>query len=134
MQYAEELYIDYKSTFLKDHSDNLEQLTQEQALNKSWFVHRAGRVTASVASEVARMKKSPSLVSKIMQYKEFSSIATEYGNKHEKNALDLFIEQESPKHHFLSEKEWILDRFSRSLLGSITRCYDKVFLSWTQAT
>lgn len=95
-------YEEYKKRYRKQDYLNLEKNTREQASNPIWQLHRAGRVTASVAKDVAQMKQSPSLVSKIMQYTTFSSSATAHGNKFEPEAIESFRRQQADQHEDFS--------------------------------
>ena len=91
-------YMMYKSQHNEQHFINLERMTRQQADNPIWQGHRAGRATASNAHEIARMKDSPSLVKKVMQYTSFTSKSTHYGSKYESEAIQYFKQLESSKH------------------------------------
>ena len=79
--------------------ENLFEATSEQASNKVWMIHRAGRITASICYKVSRMQDSESLIESVMQYKPpFSSKYTEYGKAMEPEACRSFFSDESKKH------------------------------------
>jgi len=87
---ARERYYSYQEKNFQKLYDNLNKLTQNQVSNTAWMMHRAGRITASTCYPVARMKDSKSLISTIMQYTEFSSKCTEYGEKMESVWHNIF--------------------------------------------
>ena len=91
-------YALYKSRHNEQHFLNLERMTRQQSQNPIWQVHRAGRATASNAHEISRMKDSPSLVKKVMQYTSFTSRSTDYGRNYESDAIEYFKQIESSKH------------------------------------
>ena len=81
----------------------IERETRLQSKGNSFFLHRAGRVGASLchqASQTSPAQPAISLIKTICYPKElaFSSRATEHGIKHEQTAIDFFVEFISKTH------------------------------------
>ena len=81
----------------------IERETREQSKGKSFFKHRAGRIGASVSGAVAHTnptQPSQSLIKKICYPQLFncSTKATEYGIKHEKDAVQAYEKLMQQKH------------------------------------
>ncbi|XP_055843587.1 uncharacterized protein LOC129910282, partial [Episyrphus balteatus] len=79
-------------SILPQSADRIEKLTrlQSQSPDNIWQKLRIGRVTASVFKEVCRTNKNipaMSLLSKICESKTFSTAATAYGKRTEKQAV-----------------------------------------------
>ncbi|XP_069139431.1 uncharacterized protein [Argopecten irradians] len=89
---------------------NVEELTREQAKSREWFRFRTGRVTASKMRNVCRASlenPSQSLVKSICypDVYRFTSQATKWGCKHEKDALEAYIQQMKDEHENFSVRE-----------------------------
>eukprot|EP00795_Rhopilema_esculentum_P016088 gene16088-7440_t len=97
-EHGRKLYSAYCSSNYQSSFDNLCRATERQSQNKAWMVHRAGRITASVCYQVAKMKNNPSLIKSIMQYKTFDSKYTKYGRDMEPLAKENCVSEESVKH------------------------------------
>lgn len=81
----------------------IEEATRGQNRNKEWFVHRAGRITASNLYAVCHTKvdkPSVSLIRKICYPEQhaFWSKQTQYGCIHEKDALKSYSERHGSEH------------------------------------
>ena len=89
----------------------VENTTIEQSKSKVWFKYRAGRITASKMKSVCRtnpVKPSQSLI-KTICYPEaygFTTLATTWGCKHEKTALDFYAKASRRDHdnHTISKE------------------------------
>lgn len=78
--------------------ENVEMLTRKQSQSKTWFAHRAGRITASKLKSVCAttvQNPSQSLVKSICYpaTHSFKTKATEWGCQHEKTALHVYEEK-----------------------------------------
>lgn len=74
----------------------LEQNTRSQCRSSLWYSARRYRITASFFGEIRRrLPTTPphSLVSRIIESKQFVSPATEWGKSHEDLAIELYIQQ-----------------------------------------
>ena len=89
---------------------NLLLVTEKQALNPLWMLHRSGRITASQCYDVCHTDtdkiSSPSLLATIMQYSETKSNKyTRYGNDNEPAARKYFAETQNAHHDNLIVNE-----------------------------
>ena len=89
------LYAAYKTTQSQKMYSCLAKVTSTQAKSKVWKLHRAGRITASVAKagfSVHLGKHPKSFINKVMQYNdEVNTAATNHGKEMEPEAKkDLF--------------------------------------------
>lgn len=96
-------YCDINIAITKEQCEKIELLTRNQSKSNLWFKHRAGRITASVlrsACHTSVNKPSISLIKKICYPKEYKieTEATAWGNKNEKIALEVYIDQVSKQH------------------------------------
>eukprot|EP00112_Aurelia_sp_Birch-Aquarium-sp1_P020389 Seg5241.2 transcript_id=Seg5241.2/GoldUCD/mRNA.D3Y31 product="hypothetical protein" protein_id=Seg5241.2/GoldUCD/D3Y31 len=99
IEHGKKLYNKYCYTNYQKMCENLCEATSEQASNKIWMIHRAGRITASTCYKVSRMQDSKSLLESVMQYKPpFTSKYTEYGKAMEPEACRSFFLEESKNH------------------------------------
>eukprot|EP00112_Aurelia_sp_Birch-Aquarium-sp1_P018060 Seg4256.2 transcript_id=Seg4256.2/GoldUCD/mRNA.D3Y31 product="hypothetical protein" protein_id=Seg4256.2/GoldUCD/D3Y31 len=99
IEHGKKLYNKYCYTNYQKMYENLCEATSEQASNKIWMIHRAGRITASTCYKVSRMQDSKSLLESVMQYKPpFTSKYTEYGKAMEPEACRSFFLEESKNH------------------------------------
>ena len=76
--------------------EHLEELTRLQSKSKVWFKFRAGQITVSRVNQVVRTdphRPALSLLSSICYPEacQFTSIATEYGCKHKKDAIEAYM-------------------------------------------
>ena len=81
----------------------VENDTRCQAKGSSFYLHRAGRIGASLccaASQTNPSQPAPSLIKTICYPKlfSFSTPATKHGNKYEKMAIDAFVNYMSREH------------------------------------
>ena len=99
-----------KMTGLLDVTDqqckHLEEITRGQAVSKIWVRYHCGRITASRLYEVIHTdphKPAISLVTSICypESEKFSTAATEYGRKHEKQAIAAYKLAATKKHNNL---------------------------------
>ncbi len=99
LEHGKILYRQYCKSYNQQSYDNLCDITKKQALSNAWSIHRAGRITASIAHQVSRMQDSKSLISTIMQYKQpFKSKYTEHGKIMEPKAKEKFVLEQQPLH------------------------------------
>ena len=90
------LATEYVSTSLTTtQQEHLEELTRLQSKSKVWFKFRAGQITVSRVNQVVRTdphRPALSLLSSICYPEacQFTSTATEYGCKHEKDAIEAY--------------------------------------------
>ena len=97
--HSKRIYDSYAKSYSQKSYNNLCDLTKSQALSPAWMLHRAGRITASVCSQVFHMRDSKSLICKIMQYNgDFTSKYTQHGKELEPKAREQFILEQSKKH------------------------------------
>ena len=91
---CEDVFESLKIT--KEQASNREASTRDQAKSKTWFLYRAGRVTASkfkAAAHTDLSQPSQSLINSVCypeRYK-FSSKATRWGCDHEKTAREAYF-------------------------------------------
>ncbi len=98
-RHAKILYNGYLESYPKMAYEHLFEITKSQALSPAWMLHRAGRITASVCSQVFHMRNSKSLIANIMQYNSnFSSKYTQHGKDMEPIARKQFILEQSEHH------------------------------------
>ncbi|KAF4517272.1 hypothetical protein B566_EDAN008606 [Ephemera danica] len=105
---SEYVQLPYHELITKCHDDYLsitvsgaqiaavEEATRKQSKSQTWFLQRAGRVTASKIFDVCHSEPSSPAISLVKSIcmpfsHNFKSKATEYGCKHEKIAADLYI-------------------------------------------
>ena len=94
----------------KEQAAAVEEATRSQARCSTWFVHRAGRITASKAYSVCHRdttKKSVSLIKQVC-YPEtftFKTAATEWGINQEPAAILKYISSLSSSHESVSVSE-----------------------------
>ena len=87
----------YQKAYSIESYKNLLIVTEKQALNSMWMLHRAGRITAFKCFDVCHTDTekiiSPSLLAAIMQYSETKSNKhSRYGNDSEPAARKYFAE------------------------------------------
>ena len=88
-------YYDYCRTTSPRQYQNLLDITERQSLSGKWFLHRAGRITASISK--AAFNTSPdqpgkSFLWQVMQYNDCISVpATKYGSEKEPSARKHYI-------------------------------------------
>jgi hypothetical protein len=85
----------------------LEESTKEQSSSNIWFLHRAGRITASnmkAAAHTSHSMPSQSLIKKIChpEIYKFSTAATRWGCMHEASAVEDYIANASTIHQDLN--------------------------------
>ena len=99
-------YNIYTSGNFQKQYENLTNVTKIQRNNETWYLHRAGRITASiskVASNVKIEKPSPSFLNTVMQYsKPIDVAATRYGNKTEHVARKEYMQLVHKSHKNLT--------------------------------
>ena len=96
-------YVLYQKAYSIESYKSLLIVTEKQALNPLWMLHRAGRITASKCYDVCHTDtekiSSPSLLATIMQYSETKSNKyTRYGNDNEPAARKYFAETQHAHH------------------------------------
>ena len=102
-EHCKKLYRVYKHTYSQKDFQNLLEKTKLQSLNPLWMIHRAGRITASIAGEVSKTNlteiTSESLFKKIMQYEAgVQNKYTRYGNLMEPVARSNYYESQHNIH------------------------------------
>lgn len=77
----------------KEDSDKIELETRTQRKSSSWFLHRKGRITASVFKEVcsSRMVKCSSLINKLFRPTIINAPAVQYGIENEDRAKEAVL-------------------------------------------
>ena len=91
----------------REMAEKVEQATRSQSHSKLWFKYRAGRITASQMKAVCHTdpgNPAQSLI-KAICYPEaisFTTAATKWGCKHEKQAREMYLIVNKLKHHDLS--------------------------------
>ena len=99
--HSKRIYDSCAKSYSQKSFNNLCDLTKSQALSPAWMLHRAGRITAFVCSQVFDMRISKSLICKIMQYNgDFTSKYTQHGKDMEPKAREQFILEQSKKHKY----------------------------------
>ena len=96
-------YVLYQKAYSFESYKNLLIVTEKQALNPLWMLHRAGRITASKCYDVCQTDTEkiniPSLLATIMEYSETKSNKyTRYGNDNEPAARKYFAETQHAHH------------------------------------
>ena len=91
----------------KEMAEKVEQATRSQSHSKLWFKYRAGRITASRMKAVCRTdpgNPAQSLIKSICYPEAFSftTAATKWGCKHEKQGQEMYLAVNKLKHHDLS--------------------------------
>ena len=94
----------------KEMAEKVEQATRSQSHSKLWFKYRAGRITASRMKAVCRTdpgNPAQSLIKSICYPEAFSftTVATKWGCKHEKQGQEMYLAVNKLKHHDLSVAE-----------------------------
>ena len=94
----------------KEMAEKVEQATRSQSHSKLWFKYRAGRITASRMKAVCRTdpgNPAQSLIKSICYPEAFSftTAATKWGCKHEKQGQEMYLAVNKLKHHDLSVAE-----------------------------
>jgi len=92
--------------------DHLVDLTQAQSKSRNWFQYRAGRITASRFRQVLHTdphQPSLSLLKSICytEIHKFSTKATIWGCKHERDALQAYKAHMLTSHEELSYSHWL---------------------------
>lgn len=84
----------------------LEQVTQEQAKNQSWHVHRMGRITGTMFHRVftSRDSSRANLIADVMRYeeKELNVAAVKWGRDMEDRARARYVEIQQDLHENFS--------------------------------
>ena len=98
-----EKYELYQKAYSIESYKNLLLVTEKQALNHLWMLHRAGQITASKCYNVCHIDtekiSSPSLLATIIQYSGTKSNKyTRYGNDKEPVARKYFAETQNGHH------------------------------------
>ena len=93
-----------------DNISSVEQATKGQSTSKIWFKYRSGRITASKMKRVCRTNHcSPShwLIKEICypELFQFTTVATEWGIRHEKEARNMYKETMVREHDGFSVAE-----------------------------
>ena len=88
----------------------VEQMTQRQSMSKAWFQFRSGRIIASKMKSACYIDPdlpSQSLIKQIFYTESamFCSKATNWGCKHEKNALEEYAKNQLKSHSNMELKE-----------------------------
>ena len=79
----------------EDRIRKIERDTREQQNNSLWYEVRRNRLTASLFGTILQRKPdtpSDSLVLRILQPKQFTSRATDWGKTHERIAIEKYVE------------------------------------------
>ena len=100
----------YQKAYSIESYENLLIVTEKEALNPLWILHRAGSITASKCCDVwhtdTGKKSSPSLLATIIQYSETKSNKyTRFGNDNEPAARKYFVETQNTHHENLIVNE-----------------------------
>ena len=96
-------YVLYQKAYSIESYKSLLIVTEKQALNPLWMLHRAERITASKCYDVCQTDTEkiniPSLLATIMEYSETKSNKyTRYGNDNEPAARKYFAETQNAHH------------------------------------
>lgn len=101
--HGQQSILQYSNCYNQSSFDNLCDVTQKQALSRTWHLHRAGRITASLshlAFHTSVEKPSESFISTVMQYRDhFESKFTSHGKKFESVARAHYIDNYSKDHN-----------------------------------
>lgn len=92
-----------KLTITQEEALVLETATRAQSKSQLWFKHRAGRITSSNMKRVCGAKidnPSLSLIKEICypNIKKFSTVAVQWGLKHENTARNLYTKHQVARH------------------------------------
>ncbi|CAC5369625.1 unnamed protein product [Mytilus coruscus] len=101
-EYINDTY--HKYTVTDSQAFRLEEATRNQAVSPLWFEHRKGRVTASKAHDVLRMREQTSpdnLVRRVCGYNSYDlsrKDAVRWGIEHEDEAREAYISHQKTTH------------------------------------
>lgn len=88
---------------------SVEESTRGQSNNTSWFHHREGRITASIAHKVSHYRhthnKENYITDQIMNHKSFTSKYTNHGIINEPVAIQMYKDQSLTNHKKIHFKE-----------------------------
>ena len=101
--HGEQCILQYSKCYNQASFDNLCNLTEKQALSRAWYLHRAGRITASLAHtafHTSLQKPSESFISTVMQYRDnVETKYTSHGKRYEPVARSHYIDNYSKDHN-----------------------------------
>ena len=90
---CERIFQSLPNYFTKEQLESLEEATRQQAQCPTWFVHRAGRITASLFFNCCKMKTfSTSIINSIMKYNDenLNVPSVSWGMENEANAKESY--------------------------------------------